>query len=258
MFDPDDGLQAALQFRLEEKHLSLTDADREQLKDLRVRKLEPLDSEATRAVALFLVDVLHAYFYDLRTTDGEHTVESSWTIAKLAPSLSCLVRWTSAEEALLAATRRSLVYPLYRNWDLTRAVVQDVGAALRKGQLLLPSSPVSLKCPPLIKLVSGRSAILHCLLDIRHIMNTGGEFRYLFSQLYFDDYCLWIQSVDDGIIHRLRDDYDAAAQAMSKASMGLDLEVLETEAKMRLLEVKEGREAEAAVSEALDSDDEQT
>ena len=39
---------------------------------------------------LGLVDLLFAYCYDHRTTEGEGNVESAWTMCKLSSTLSCL------------------------------------------------------------------------------------------------------------------------------------------------------------------------
>jgi hypothetical protein len=50
------------------EHLSLTDTDLTDLKDLRRRQLESLTDERTWQVALSLVDLLFAYSYDLRAT----------------------------------------------------------------------------------------------------------------------------------------------------------------------------------------------
>lgn len=46
--------------------------------------------ESREAVDLTLVDILLAYCYDHRTTEGEPSVESCWTVNKLASSLSWL------------------------------------------------------------------------------------------------------------------------------------------------------------------------
>lgn len=40
---------------------------------------------------LGVLDLLFAYAYDMRITDGEHSVESGWTIGTLSAMFSCLV-----------------------------------------------------------------------------------------------------------------------------------------------------------------------
>lgn len=52
--------------------------------------LIPEGSSDERRVLLGLADVLFAYAYDHRTTGGDATVESAWTVAVLSPLLSWL------------------------------------------------------------------------------------------------------------------------------------------------------------------------
>lgn len=52
--------------------------------------LIPAGGLEERKVLLGLADVLFAYAYDHRTTGGEPTVESGWTVAVLSPLLSWL------------------------------------------------------------------------------------------------------------------------------------------------------------------------
>ncbi|CAN0602372.1 unnamed protein product, partial [Ectocarpus sp. 12 AP-2014] len=47
-------------------------------------------SAEERRVLLGLADILFAYAYDHRTTTGDATVESPWTVAVLSPLLSWL------------------------------------------------------------------------------------------------------------------------------------------------------------------------
>ena len=56
---------------------------------------------------LGLVDVIYAYAYDERTTMGEHTVESWWTVSRLSATLSWFdVRAQVSHPAGLALTPR--------------------------------------------------------------------------------------------------------------------------------------------------------
>uniref|UniRef100_A0A915DG28 Protein SHQ1 homolog n=1 Tax=Ditylenchus dipsaci TaxID=166011 RepID=A0A915DG28_9BILA len=107
LFEPDDQLLASINFRIDtNNHLSLNDLDREQLKNLQIRQLDGFGLKAMQQkISYSLLDLVGAYLYDLRTTDGEHCVESGWTIRKLSPSLSFLVQWrdvgTGSRVALL-------------------------------------------------------------------------------------------------------------------------------------------------------------
>lgn len=46
--------------------------------------------DSDQSLLLSLVDIVFAFAYDYRTTLGEHTVESGWTIARLSSTLSWL------------------------------------------------------------------------------------------------------------------------------------------------------------------------
>uniref|UniRef100_A0A915BFB1 Protein SHQ1 homolog n=1 Tax=Parascaris univalens TaxID=6257 RepID=A0A915BFB1_PARUN len=225
LMEENEQLEGCLSFELLRSNFEISSDDREHLKELPRRKLPKLSDECARQVALSLVDILFAYLYDLRTNDGEHCVESGWTIAKLSPSLSFLVRWGSAREALVSAVRRSLCYPLFRHWNVAMRVVDDL-------KLLL---------------VEGRSAILHCLTDIREVFATSGEFRYLFNDLYMTDYCIWIQCTSDELIEWLKN--EVLQVELQKNDVQLELEEVELEAKLTALDVAEN-------AEPLDSDDE--
>lgn len=103
----------------------------------------------------------------------------------------------------------------------------------------------------------GRTAILHVLLEIRKIFNAG-EFRYLFNQLFINDYCLWIQSVNETVIADLLNEFYEAKKKVDKFSTGLDLEVVEADAEMKLLQVKSTGDTVVEVLESvLDSEDRQ-
>lgn len=94
----------------------------------------------TEALSL-LVQLLFALSYDERTNEGDPTVESGWTIAKLSRSLSASTlphSQASSLEAAVATTlvgcmRRALTVPLYRHWQLAVACVDDTLQHLQGG-----------------------------------------------------------------------------------------------------------------------------
>jgi len=43
-----------------------------------------------KAIYLGLVDLLFAYSYNHRFTEGENNIESAWTIGKISPTISSL------------------------------------------------------------------------------------------------------------------------------------------------------------------------
>ncbi|CDS01500.1 uncharacterized protein SPSC_04813 [Sporisorium scitamineum] len=94
------------------------------------------------ALAL-LLQLLFAYSYDERTNEGEPTVESGWTIAKLSRSLAASTPPSSTADAslelvlpstLIGCIRRALTVPLYRHWELSIACIHDTLRRLDAGQ----------------------------------------------------------------------------------------------------------------------------
>ncbi|GMS96158.1 hypothetical protein PENTCL1PPCAC_18333, partial [Pristionchus entomophagus] len=225
-FDPDDMLDEILRWKMEKNEKSeITQEDKERMKELPNKKLPVLTSEETYAVSLSLVDILFAYAYDQRVNMGDSSVESSWTYNTLSPSLSSLTRWRNVKEGVQAATRRAVVYPLYRNWTLVEKVFDDLKEILKRG----------------------RSSIVHCLCVMHHGLAIGGDFRYLLNELILTDLLVWVQSVDGGVLERL--EKEIREIKLTKSSTGLDLDTLEMGAKLSMMRMNgEGREA--------DSDDE--
>ncbi|KAI5701062.1 hypothetical protein M8J75_005735 [Diaphorina citri] len=166
-----------------------------------------LSSEEKCAVLLSLVNILYAYCYDVRTTMGEHTVESGWTVNKLSSALCWLQSFTSLKQVLISSMRRSLCYPLYREWRLSCAIQQDVNTILSQG----------------------KRSILKCLLSIHSIFNSS-EPRYILNQLYIQDYCIWILQVSDKRIRKLAEAFKEVT--ISKSDLGFDLDELETAARI--------------------------
>ncbi|KAJ2412369.1 hypothetical protein GGI10_003721 [Coemansia sp. RSA 2530] len=122
-------------------------------------------------IYLGLVDILFAYSLDHRINLGDATVESPWTIGAVSATLSNLEQFSALRSTIVACFRRALAYPLYRNWDLCEKVLEDVYV--------------------LFKL--GLRAILKVLLDIK-LMFDHHDVYYVYSKLYLDDYCVWLQT----------------------------------------------------------------
>lgn len=70
----------------------------------------------------------------------------------------------------ISSVRRSLVYPLYRHIGLAEKVLQDVYILIRLG----------------------KRAILKALLDMKYMFDHHDVY-YIYSKIYLDDYCVWIQ-----------------------------------------------------------------
>jgi protein SHQ1 len=149
-----------------------------------------------------LAGVLFAACYDLRAGAGERTVESAWTISRIAPALSWLEHAEGVEDAVRAAYARSLVYPLYRNLGVANAVLGDVKRLFRGGA------------------ESVRESLLRVLLDVRDAFENAVVLR-IFSDIFFTDYCVWIQRVGDDVLAELA--RKVAAVTVPVASLPWDL-----------------------------------
>eukprot|EP01082_Thalassiosira_pseudonana_P004925 g4521.t1 g4521 contig15:1196506-1198417(-) len=139
---------------------------------------QTLTSEQQRSAYLSLLDVLIAYAYDHRTTDGDATVESSWTVMILSPSLSWLESYNppydTVAEVVRWCIRRTLIYPYLRSYTLARTLVKDV-------------------CQILLR---GRRTVIRCLLQLHRILEKS-EAHYLFNKLYIDPLIGWMQQCEE-------------------------------------------------------------
>ncbi|XP_060926150.1 protein SHQ1 homolog [Limanda limanda] len=200
-----------------EAAVSFTDDEKEQLRKFTIRSFL-LDKTSRHQAWLGLADVLLAYCYDVRSTEGEHNVESPWTIRKLSGTLCWLETYGSFQEVLVSFGRRALSYPLHRHFALVSAALRDITKIFQ----------------------SGRACVLKCLLDIHKVFREN-EPAYILNDLYITDYCIWIQRVKSKKV-------TAFAAMLQKASLRkkdleLELEELEEAATM-VAEEEEEEEAE--------------
>ena len=117
-----------------------------------------LDSKERNIVTFSLADILFGYAYNVRATLGEDNVESAWTVNKLSATLSWLQvcrkslrdcgsrecdkvticfrfqSFNNLHDVVKACVRRSLTYPLHRNWNLSMKVLSDVCKILCLGK----------------------------------------------------------------------------------------------------------------------------
>lgn len=131
--------------------------------------------------------LLFAAAYDTRTTMGERNVESAWTISRICASMSWLQGFTQVSDAIGIAFRRSLIYPLYRNFKLSQLVLGDLKSYVHTD------------------IDSLRSRILITLLDVKNVFEGDGILR-LFSDLHLIDYLVWVQNVEQNVLEKFRDD----------------------------------------------------
>lgn len=170
-----------------------------------VNKSYLLDKRAHRQVYYSLIDILLAYCYETRVTEGEKNVESAWNIRKLSPTLCWFETWSNVHEILVSFGRRVLCYPLHRHFKLVMEAYRDT-----------------------IKILQlGKSAVLKCLLDIHKIFQENDP-AYILNDLYISDYCVWIQKAKSKKLSALADALREAS--LTKAQLGLELEELEAAA----------------------------
>ncbi|CAO2606032.1 Protein SHQ1 homolog [Lemmus lemmus] len=200
--------------------VSFSDEEKYQLRKF-VNKSYLLDKTAHRQVYYSLLDILLAYCYEVRVTEGEHNVESAWTVRKLSPTLCWFETWTDVPEILVSFGRRVLCYPLYRHFKLVMKAYRDT-----------------------IKILQlGKSAVLKCLLDVHKIFQENDP-AYILNDLYISDYCVWIQKAKSKKLAALADALKAVS--LSKAQLGLELQELEAAALLVQEEEAAGRAAQCS------------
>lgn len=131
-----------------------------------------------------ILSLLFAYSYETRCFQGDTTIESAWTIGKLAPQISCLdsqlIQSNNETEKnmirviVLTMARRALGFPLYRHFDLIMKSWYDVYWILR----------------------CGKRAVLKTLLMIRELFRKH-DIYYVYCKILLDDLCAWVLR-DDG------------------------------------------------------------
>ncbi|KAK7043649.1 hypothetical protein VNI00_008260 [Paramarasmius palmivorus] len=194
--------------------------------------------QQTQSLYLTLVTILFAYAYESRTNQHDPTPESAWTICTLVPAFSALdvppygpqletksgsLQFSERDilSTLTPSFRRSLAFPLYRSFALAEKCQSDVSALLSRG----------------------KRTIFRCLLEMKDILDHH-EVYYVYSKIWLDDFCVWIQAhASDEILSNLS--YAVDKTRISKGVIGWELE--EIEAVVRDIQ-DNGREA--------DSDDE--
>ncbi|XP_060775237.1 protein SHQ1 homolog isoform X2 [Neoarius graeffei] len=98
-----------------ESAVTFTDEEKEQMRKFTNRSYV-LDKATRYHIWLSLMDIILAYIYDVRTTEGEHNT------------------YHSLHEVLVSFGRRVLCYPLYRHFSLITTAVQDAAHIFQSGK----------------------------------------------------------------------------------------------------------------------------
>ncbi|XP_036387654.1 protein SHQ1 homolog [Megalops cyprinoides] len=224
----DDEVQNLLKFcpwwtkLSQDEAATFTEEEKEQMRKFTNRSYL-LDRRSRTHVWLSLLDIILAYAYEVRATEGEHNVESSWNIRKLSGTLCWLETYSSVQEVLVSFGRRVLCYPLHRHFGLVTAAIRDAARIFR----------------------AGKACVLKCLLDIHKIFRENDP-AYILNDLYITDYCVWIQRVKSRKVTALADPLRKVS--LRKADLGLELEELEAAAALVEEEENEGEGPGAARS----------
>lgn len=186
--------------------------ERELLTRLSARSYLMTKGDKLRCI-LGLVDLIFAWAYHNRVSEGELHSESGWTMAKLSSTLSYFEEFTSMKSVMNSCVRRALIYPLYRHFDLALQCWVDVADIFR----------------------TGRKQLLKCLLDIHNALKRDADARYILNELYIKDYMIWLQRQCKN--ERLLEIADKMRQTtVTKEELCLDLVRLEEAAKLVDLE----------------------
>lgn len=202
------------------ENYDLDGAEKDRLMQLPARKVIAVNPKETY---VGLISLVFGLLYDLRANMGDSTIESSWAVGKLCPQMACLYTYQQVLPLMISCTRRSLVFPLYRNWKLSVRVWKDVLAVLKQG----------------------RKAVLWCLVKLLAVFEN--DLHFCYRKIWLEDYTLWTQYSSEKVLAGLASEVEKALAQLAKASVGLDLDEYEAAA----------REAIEEQRNKSDSDDEE-
>ncbi|POM80788.1 Shq1 like protein [Phytophthora palmivora] len=209
--------------------VTFTDAEQELLLRLpRKEFLLPEESPEEKLVVGGLVDILIGFAYEQLTSQGDSGVESTWTVSIVSPTLSWLDSNPDLCSVVRSAVRRMITFPFLRQYDLALRCVHEASEILKRG----------------------KRVVLRALLTLYRIVEKS-ETQYLLNSLYIQDYCVWIQSVNDERLQRVSLELDTHIAAFSKSETGWALEELERS----LFEADDVDDASSSSSNADSSDD---
>lgn len=86
-------------------------------------------------------------------------------------------------EVIKSSFRRSIIYPLYRNFELSQKIFEDLKYLLSLGELY----------------------IVKCLIDVYNYFNASSDPRYILNDLYIKDYIIYMQKCDKDMLREVID-----------------------------------------------------
>ncbi|SCU88519.1 LADA_0E10638g1_1 [Lachancea dasiensis] len=140
---------------------------------------------------LTILSLLFAYNFEQTENEGVHNTESAWTIGKLAPQIAFLDQQiiipnkpsdvSIIKAIVVTGFRRSLSYPLHRNYELSAKVWNYVYYILRGGKRL----------------------VIKALLDIHEVFRFHDVY-YVYNTILLNDLCSWfISEGNENVIRSL-------------------------------------------------------
>lgn len=144
------------------------------------RKSYLIDNVYKPQIYVLMLSLLFAHQFDLRENEGEHNIESAWTIGKILPQFASLdtqivipgsTNESILRSAIITCYRRSLCYPFHRHYELSAKAWGDVYYALRAGKRL----------------------VLKLLLELKELFRFHDTY-YVYDKIYLEDLCLYILS----------------------------------------------------------------
>lgn len=97
-----------------------------------------------------------------------------------------------------------MCYPLFRNWNLSVKVLDDVKKVIKLGKQEIKYYFIKIFPLSLISvLLSGKKYIIKRLCEIHSLFNNSCEPRYMLNQLYIKDYLVWLQQIHESLIESL-------------------------------------------------------
>ncbi|KAG7663933.1 uncharacterized protein J8A68_002560 [[Candida] subhashii] len=164
------------------------------------------DNNTKMEILVLMICLLFAFHFDLRENEGEHHIESAWTIGKIVPQFSCLdsriiVSGTNSnylQSAVITSIRRALSYPFHRNLKMIEKVWDDVYYNLRGGKRL----------------------ILQALLDLKELFRFHDVY-YVYDKIWLEDLCAYLISdnISEATIRSLAHDLKKEYTSIKKSNI---------------------------------------
>lgn len=191
-----------------DQHMPVEFTKEEQEKMVQLpRKTYLVDESYKPQLYALIASLLFAYHYDLRENEGEHNIESAWTVGKLVPQFAFLdsqlhIQSESSTSllhaAIIAGIRRALSYPFHRNYKLAMKAWDDAYFTLR----------------------GGKRMVIKTLLDLKELFRFHDVY-YVYDKIWLEDLCLWIISdlVSELAIRQLAHDVKRDTESLQKENI---------------------------------------